>query len=102
MSAVCAGVLEHALRMPAVALRGEPVGGFRFTSPTLRLAVFSITPDGTETVIYSFQGGSDGATPSGKLLDVDGALYGTTFMGGLCPNYGGGANGCGTVFSITP
>ena len=47
-----------------------------------------------ETVLYSFQGGDDGAFPQGSLIDVDGTLYGTTGAGG--------ANNAGTVFSITP
>jgi uncharacterized repeat protein (TIGR03803 family) len=54
--------------------------------------VFSITPSGKETVLYSFKGGpEDGANPDAGLIDVNGTLYGTT--------YGGGAHG--TVFSIT-
>jgi uncharacterized repeat protein (TIGR03803 family) len=61
-------------------------------------AVFEVTPSGTETVPYSFGGGSDGATPSGALvMDKAGNLYGTTQMGGAgaaCPN------GCGTIFKI--
>ncbi len=55
--------------------------------------VFSITPSGTENVLYSFAGGSDGVSPAGGLLDVKGTLYGTTTEGG--------AHGCGTIFKIT-
>jgi uncharacterized repeat protein (TIGR03803 family) len=64
--------------------------------------VFSVTPSGQETVLHAFTGGSDGAGPSAALIDVNGALYGTTFHGGdsKCRNYTG--IGCGTVFSITP
>jgi uncharacterized repeat protein (TIGR03803 family) len=60
--------------------------------------VFSITPSGTEKVVYAFKGGNDGAFPSAGLIDVNGTLYGTTSQGGtgIC------SNGCGTVFSITP
>jgi uncharacterized repeat protein (TIGR03803 family) len=54
----------------------------------------------TETLLYSFQGGtSDGASPNGSLIvDDNGSLYGTTYDGGLtsCPY------GCGTVFKLTP
>jgi len=64
---------------------------------------FSITPSGTETVLYTFKGGSgDGGNPAGTLIDVKGTLYGTTIYGGSgsCSYYG--SSGCGTVFAITP
>jgi len=48
----------------------------------------------TETVLYSLQGGSDGAGPIAALLNVAGTLYGTTSSGG--------SSGAGTVFSLTP
>lgn len=59
--------------------------------------VFKIDPSGTESVLYRFQGGADGANPSAGLIPFKGALYGTTFFGG-----GTGCNfrGCGTVFKI--
>ena len=45
--------------------------------------VFKLGPDGTETVLYSFTGGSDGANPLAVLIrDKAGDLYGTTFYGG--------------------
>jgi uncharacterized repeat protein (TIGR03803 family) len=44
-------------------------------------------------VLHSFGGGSDGLQPWGGLIDVGGTLYGTTAYGG--------ANGDGTVFSIS-
>ena len=56
--------------------------------------VFSITPDGTEKVLYSFGAPPEGDNPHASLIDVDGTFYGTTA--------GGGADGEGTVFSITP
>src|SRR5579863_6449804 len=43
-----------------------------------RGTVFSITTSGKETVLHSFRGGTDGVYPYGGLIDVDGALYGTT------------------------
>jgi uncharacterized repeat protein (TIGR03803 family) len=59
--------------------------------------IFSISTSGTEKVLYSFTGGSDGAYPGGGLIDVNGTLYG---MAG-----GGGGNectgGCGTVFGLS-
>lgn len=62
--------------------------------------VFMLAQDGTETVLYSFKGGIDGADPVGGLIsDKSGNLYGTTFYGGQpeCNGYG-----CGVVFKITP
>jgi len=58
--------------------------------------VFSISPAGVETVIYSFQAGNDGAQPEAGLISVGGTLYGTTSGGGS------GSCDCGTVFAITP
>lgn len=56
--------------------------------------VFKLTPQGVETVLYSFTGGSDGATPMGDLIQgSDGALYGTTSSGG--------ASNAGVVFRLT-
>jgi hypothetical protein len=56
----------------------------------------------TETVLYNFTGGSDGASPIGNLVfDTAGNLYGTT-------NYGGDLSrshcgmGCGVVFELSP
>jgi uncharacterized repeat protein (TIGR03803 family) len=58
--------------------------------------VFEVTPDGTETVLHSFAGGSgDGANPyAGLIQGSDGNFYGTT--------YNGGSYGLGTVYRITP
>src|ERR1700722_16867871 len=40
--------------------------------------VFKIARDGSETVLYAFQGASDGISPSGSLLmDNSGNIYGT-------------------------
>ena len=46
--------------------------------------VFKLDPSGTETVLYSFQGSSDGAHPAaGLLLDRAGNLYGTNAGNGF-------------------
>ncbi len=51
-------------------------------------------------VIYSFQGGHDGAVPSGQLaFDTAGNVYGVTVVGGGSTSC---SNGCGTVFKLTP
>jgi uncharacterized repeat protein (TIGR03803 family) len=58
--------------------------------------VFKLSPGGTETVLYSFMGGSDGSFPgtSGLIADSKGNLYGTTTSGG-------GTSNAGTVFELT-
>jgi len=60
-----------------------------------RGVVFELAPDGTETVLYSFAGGSDGEYPqSGLAEDAQGNLYGTTTEGGT--------DNLGTVFKLAP
>lgn len=53
------------------------------------------------SLVYGFGTYPDGAAPQASLIDVNGTLYGTTFVGGV-----GSCNllvsGCGTVFSVTP
>src|SRR5580692_4913194 len=45
--------------------------------------VFKLAPDHTETILYAFQGGSDGAVPfDGLTADATGDFYGTTPQGG--------------------
>ena len=44
-----------------------------------------------EKLLYAFTGGSDGAAPSGQMVNVNGVLYGTTAWRG--------ANDAGTVFA---
>ncbi len=57
--------------------------------------IFSITPAGAETVIWSFGVNGDGALPSGSLtLGSDGDFYGMTLAGG--------AFGAGTIFKVAP
>lgn len=61
--------------------------------------VFRIAPDGSMTMLHSFNS-SDGAAPHGALLQAsDGNFYGTTLEGGGSQNCD---RGCGTVFKITP
>jgi len=55
--------------------------------------VFKLSPAGTETVLYNFTGGTDGAGPGSLVVDAQGNLYGTTS--------GGGVYRSGTVFEIT-
>jgi uncharacterized repeat protein (TIGR03803 family) len=62
--------------------------------------VFKIRTSGAESVLYDFQGGSDGASPGAALINVKNALYSTTVYGGGSGCFLG--QGCGTVFAITP
>jgi uncharacterized repeat protein (TIGR03803 family) len=55
-------------------------------------AIFRSTPQGRETVIYSFSGGADGANPTSLLIGKDRNLYGTT--------QSGGSSGNGTVWKL--
>jgi uncharacterized repeat protein (TIGR03803 family) len=62
--------------------------------------VFKIAPHGTETVLYSFTGGADGASPGSLVMDAQGNLYGIASSEGYVGVGCGG--GCGTVFKLTP
>jgi uncharacterized repeat protein (TIGR03803 family) len=57
--------------------------------------VFSFDPTtGIETALHSFGAGADGQQPFADLVELNGALYGTTVAGGKY--------GYGTVFSLDP
>jgi uncharacterized repeat protein (TIGR03803 family) len=72
-------------------LYGSTVGGGTRRYGT----VFAITTSGRETVLHNFAGGlEDGSEPSRSLINVNGMLYGTTFLGGENGKHG-------TVFAIT-
>jgi uncharacterized repeat protein (TIGR03803 family) len=75
-------------------LYGTSSGG----SPYKVGSVFSVTPSGTVTLLYSFKEGTgDGFYPQAGLIEVNGKLYGTTSSGGAF----GGTFGYGTIFSVT-
>lgn len=61
---------------------------------------FEVTPSGAESVLYSFQGGQDGAYPRTPLIDVNGSLYGTTDEGG-CTSSCYSETGGGTLFELS-
>jgi uncharacterized repeat protein (TIGR03803 family) len=84
---------------PTAALVQGSDGNFYGTAPGGGASgagtVFRITPSGSLTSLWSFTGGSDGASPAAGLVQgSDGNFYGTA--------PGGGASGTGTVFRITP
>ena len=69
---------------------GTTFGGGVYSSGT----VFGITSLGILTNLYSFTGGSDGASPQAGLVQgSDGNFYGTTYSGGVSNN--------GTVFKLS-
>ena len=55
--------------------------------------VYSITPAGKVTSLFSFNGGSGQGTPYGPVIQADGALYGITALGGTA--------GDGTVYRLS-
>ncbi|MBG9378660.1 T9SS type A sorting domain-containing protein [Panacibacter sp. DH6] len=73
-------------------LYGVTSGGGNNTYGT----IFKIMPDGSSfTVLRHLTYATDGTNPRGHLVQAnDGNFYGIT--------YGGGANGLGTIFKITP
>jgi uncharacterized repeat protein (TIGR03803 family) len=87
---------------PAVALIQGSDGNFYGTTPFGGASgygtVFRITTAGVETVLHSFTGATDGATPyTGVIQASDGNFYGTTSAGGDTSCTGG----CGTVYRVT-
>jgi uncharacterized repeat protein (TIGR03803 family) len=56
--------------------------------------VFRLSPQGQETILYTFGAGFDGEPLSGVVLDASGNIYGTTTFGGV--------DNRGSVFELTP
>ncbi len=88
---------------PSAGLSFDPAGNLYSTTDYGGVpgegVVFQLTPnsDGTwtESVLYSFTGGSDGWRPQGRpVRDSAGNLYGVTTFGGQ--------TGCGVVWELTP
>ena len=72
-------------------LYGETIGGGNFGHGT----IFKVDPAGNESVLYSFMGGADPASPNAPLIrDAAGNLFGASA--------GGGDFGQGAVFEFTP
>ena len=70
--------------------------------------IFELSPGApgqpyTETVLYHFTGGADGAQPSaGLAFDSAGNLYGTAQVGGQFATHYCSLGGCGVVFQLAP
>jgi uncharacterized repeat protein (TIGR03803 family) len=63
--------------------------------------IFKVTQTGHETVLYAFNGNTDGAGPKATLIrDAQGDFYGTTAFGGDPECTWGNGAGCGTVFKL--
>ncbi len=76
---------------------------------TVVLAMFTVLMTATyaaaqrEAVLHSFGNGNDGRVPyAGLIRDASGNLYGTTYYGGTGSCTSELANGCGTVFELSP
>jgi uncharacterized repeat protein (TIGR03803 family) len=89
-------------------LGGDPSGCTSSQSGPGCGVIFKLTPSSsgywTETILYAFSGGADGATPAWITFGSDGNLYGATYSGGdvaVCPQVGE-TPGCGIVFKLTP
>lgn len=76
-------------------LYGTTLGGGTYDGGT----VYKLAPDGTMTVLFSFDQQPSGTSPfGGVVLDSAGNLYTTGAFGGNVP----GEYGAGTVIKITP
>ncbi|MGC2108158.1 MAG: choice-of-anchor tandem repeat GloVer-containing protein [Candidatus Korobacteraceae bacterium] len=86
---------------PAGHMYGTTDGGGYCAGKTTVFELQPINGDWTESVLYRFSAGSDGAgTDAGVILDSAGNLYDTSIFGG---NTNGvcGSDGCGTVFELS-
>jgi uncharacterized repeat protein (TIGR03803 family) len=89
-------------------------GGLTYSDGGIKYGIgvlYKLTPPAaghtawTETIIHTFSGGADGGGPgAGLVMDKSGALYGTTYSGGIKneSTYSNCTGGCGVVFKLTP
>jgi uncharacterized repeat protein (TIGR03803 family) len=85
--------------LPAAGLAQDPEGNFHGTTFEGGAfgygTVFTMSPSGGITTLYSFTGGDDGGHPAAALIQAsDGNFYGTTVDGGAYDE--------GTVFQMAP
>ncbi|HLY04493.1 MAG TPA: choice-of-anchor tandem repeat GloVer-containing protein [Rhizomicrobium sp.] len=111
-AAAAAGGYEQLYSLPATPPGQNPVAPVTFDTSgniygvsSAEGSVFELVRGGngswTEKTLYTFTGGSDGRNPWGGLVfDGKSNLFGTAEGGGGtgCPE----AQGCGTVFELTP
>lgn len=71
---------------------GNFYGSIAFGGASGKGAIYKVTPSGTATLLYSFQGLQDGEYPTSLIEGSDGNLYGTAQIGGI---------GLGVVFKLT-
>ena len=98
------------LEGPGASLIADAKGNFYGTATNgSGGGVFELSPPSngsgpwTETVLYAFQDGADGGTPTASLLlDSAGSLYGTASAGGSSSTFCGNYTGCGVVFQLSP
>jgi uncharacterized repeat protein (TIGR03803 family) len=64
-----------------------------YSDGTQTQTLFTLTPSGTYSTLYTFNAGTDGGVATSLISGASGALYGTTGSGG--------AGGMGTVFEYT-
>jgi hypothetical protein len=90
----------------AIDKTGSLYGSSQFGGTTNNGAVFKMTPSASgysESLIYSFPGGSGGEMPeAGVAMDQHGNIFGTTGYGGSFQGVCGSLGGCGIVFEISP
>lgn len=91
---------EYAVQPPTQGSDGNFYGTTYYGGMDGNGTIYMMTPQGTLTTLYSFQG-YDGIGPRGLLIETNGLFYGTTKEGGI--NITGPDNiCCGTIFTITP
>lgn len=61
--------------------------------------VFKLAADGTESVLWTFSGNSDGGGPGSIIRNGKGYIYGVTGWGGSGPYC---TYGCGAIFKLSP